>query len=140
MFTKTVRSVSLLGWRSPAQQHFTKQTRMLSTDRWVIKSPYKDIEIPDKSFPKFIFDIQENFTEKVAYVNGITGESLTHGEFRDQCMKLASALVRIGVQQGDVVAIVSPNIPEYCVTLVGVAAMGGINTTINCTYTPEEIA
>ncbi|CAL4111307.1 unnamed protein product, partial [Meganyctiphanes norvegica] len=139
----SVRSFSRLGLRCLSQHKNVQHFRSISTvnnQKGIIKSPYRDIEIPDKSFPNFIFDLQENFIDNIAFVNGLTGESLTHGMFRDQCMRLASALRRHGLQQGDVVAIVSPNIPEYAITLVGVAAMGGINTTINSTYTPEEIA
>lgn len=139
MIIRSIRSFSLLGSRCLTSIN-SNQKKAFSTHKWIIQSPYKNIMIPDKSFPQFIFDLQEHFTEKVAFVNGMTGESLTHGEFRDKSMKLASALTRLGLQKGDVVAIISPNVTEFMITFVGVAAMGGINTTINCTYTPGEIA
>ncbi|ROT80532.1 hypothetical protein C7M84_000768 [Penaeus vannamei] len=73
-------------------------------------------------------------------VNGLTGQSITHGEFQTLSKRLGSALTRLGMKQGDVLGIVSPNCPEFALTFFGVASIGGINTTVNCTYTAVEIA
>jgi acyl-CoA synthetase (AMP-forming)/AMP-acid ligase II len=54
--------------------------------------------------------------------------------------KCGSALLRRGFKQKDVLAVVLPNIPEYPIVLYGVIAIGGIATTLNPTYTVDEIA
>ncbi|XP_068239420.1 uncharacterized protein [Palaemon carinicauda] len=55
-------------------------------------------------------------------------------------MRLGSALTRLDVTRGDVVAIVSPNCPEFAISFFAVSSIGAVNTTINCTYTADEIA
>ncbi|XP_045602015.1 uncharacterized protein [Procambarus clarkii] len=70
----------------------------------------------------------------------MTGNSYTFAEFRDLSMRLGSALTRLDIGHGDVVAIVSPNCPEFPIAFFGVASVGAVNTTINSTYTAEEIA
>ncbi|KAK7076224.1 hypothetical protein SK128_028319, partial [Halocaridina rubra] len=73
-------------------------------------------------------------------VNGLTHESITFGEFRDSCIRLGSALKRLDVAQKDVVALVSPNCPEFVISFFAIGSIGATTTTINCTYTAEEIA
>ena len=67
-------------------------------------------------------------------VDGISGHSITHAEFREQCRRLGSALTRLDVTKGDVVGLVSPNCPEFPVTFFGVASIGATVTTVNSTY------
>ncbi|XP_076034360.1 uncharacterized protein LOC143021048 isoform X2 [Oratosquilla oratoria] len=109
-------------------------------DDWVIQSPYSDVEIPDVSFSNYIFEAQEQFPDKTAMVDGLTGATWTHGEMLDMSIRLASGLHRLGLHQGDVLGIVSPNCPEFGLVFCATAALGAINTTVNCTYTAEEIA
>lgn len=54
--------------------------------------------------------------------------------------KVASALVRRGLKKGDVVAIYSPNIPEYPIIFFGTIMAGGTVTTCNPLYTAKELA
>src|SRR5262249_37664569 len=44
-----------------------------------------------------------------------------------------------GFKKGDVLAIYSPNLPEYAVVFLAVASLGGINTTANPLYTADEL-
>ena len=44
------------------------------------------------------------------------------------------------MKKGEVLAIYSPNLPEYAVAFHGVSVAGGVSTTINPLYTPEELA
>jgi acyl-CoA synthetase (AMP-forming)/AMP-acid ligase II len=52
---------------------------------------------------------------------------------------MAGGLMARGFTKDDVFAIMAPNLPEYAIAFHGVAAAGGINTTINPTYTAEEV-
>jgi len=49
-------------------------------------------------------------------------------------------LTERGFARGDVFAIYCPNLPEYAVAFLAVAALGGIVTTINPLYTADELA
>jgi acyl-CoA synthetase (AMP-forming)/AMP-acid ligase II len=44
-----------------------------------------------------------------------------------------------GLRKGDVAAILLPNVPEYAMIVLGVAAAGGVVTTVNPLMTGEEI-
>lgn len=68
----------------------------------------------------------------------MTGHSITHGEFRDQCFRLGSALTRLDVAKGDVVGLISPNCPEFAITMCGLASIGAITTTVSSAYLAGE--
>jgi acyl-CoA synthetase (AMP-forming)/AMP-acid ligase II len=44
------------------------------------------------------------------------------------------------MRKGDVFALMLPNVPEFATPFYGVLAAGGVVTTINPLYTPDEIA
>ena len=48
---------------------------------------------------------------------------------------MASGLTRLGIQKGDVVAVVSPNSPDFAVMFYGLLQLGAVITTINPDYT-----
>ena len=49
--------------------------------------------------------------------------------------RVSSSLVKSGLQKGDVVTMFSPNCPEFAITYLAVAAMGGIVSALNPVYT-----
>lgn len=106
----------------------------------ILRSSIADIEIPRQNYADFIFQGLERVIDHTALVCGMSGRSYTYGDFQAYALKLASALTRRGFQKGDVFAIISPNIPEFTITYLAVAAIGGIVTTASPLYTSEEIA
>src|SRR6476660_2123752 len=102
------------------------------------KSPYPDIAIPDVSLPALLFERARRFPGKTAFVDAPTGRSYTYAEWAELSRRAAAGLARQGLRKGDVLAIYSPNLPEYAIAFHAVAVAGGINTTINPTYTVEE--
>src|SRR4029453_6824221 len=52
----------------------------------------------------------------------------------------AAGLAARGLPKGDVLAIYSPNLPEYAVAFHAVASLGAITTTVNPLYTSDELA
>ncbi|WP_272006735.1 AMP-binding protein [Roseovarius sp. ZX-A-9] len=54
-----------------------------------------------------------------------------YGEYHDRCTRLASALSAMGVESGDVVATILPNIPAQAEAHFGVPATGAVLNTIN---------
>ena len=61
-------------------------------------------------------------------------------QIRSLARKFASALIRRGLKKGDVVAIYSPNVLEYCIVFFGTILAGGIVTTCNPLYTAKELS
>ena len=56
---------------------------------------------------------------------------LTYNEYHARASRLASALVKVGVASGDVVATILPNIPAQAEAHFGVPACGAVLNTIN---------
>ncbi len=102
-------------------------------------SPIADIHIADQSITQRVFAGLENRPDAVVLTDGPTGRSITAAAFIDQVKQLAGGLTAAGFGAGHTVALMAPNIPEYCVIFHAVAWAGGTITTLNPTYTDHEI-
>jgi acyl-CoA synthetase (AMP-forming)/AMP-acid ligase II len=105
-----------------------------------LASPYPDVEIPNLSVPDFVLAAGADRPGSPALVDGITGETITHGELAAYVDRFAAALHEAGLRKGDVVAVFSPNTIWYPVVFHGIAKAGCIMSPINALYQPEEIA
>ena len=105
----------------------------------IVRSPYPDIEVPTSSLYSFVYKDFAKYGSKVALVRGETGREYTFNEIDELTSKFSSSLRRHGFQQGDVLALVSPNLPEYAAVLFGTLAAGGAVCTCNPTYSVDEL-
>jgi acyl-CoA synthetase (AMP-forming)/AMP-acid ligase II len=105
-----------------------------------LASRFPDVEIPELSVPQFVLAGAAERADRPALVDGLSGETITHGELAFYVERMAAALAARGVGKGDVVAVFSPNTIWYPVVFHGIAAAGGVISPINALYTPEEIA
>ncbi|MBV2358707.1 AMP-binding protein [Thalassococcus sp. CAU 1522] len=64
----------------------------------------------------------------------------TYAEYLDRCTRLASALAGLGVEPGDVVATILPNIPAQAEAHFGVPACGAVLNAINTRLDPDTVA
>ncbi|MCF6444006.1 AMP-binding protein [Nereida sp. MMG025] len=64
----------------------------------------------------------------------------TYAAYYERCTRLASALVKIGIKPGDVVATVLPNIPAQVEASFGVPACGAVLNTINTRLDIDTVA
>ncbi|MCY4310922.1 MAG: AMP-binding protein, partial [Rhodospirillaceae bacterium] len=65
---------------------------------------------------------------------------ISYVEWRDQSRRFANALLDLGLERGDVVAIQYPNHPEFLIAFLGVAMMGGVLCTLHMPYRAGEMA
>lgn len=105
----------------------------------IFRSPYADVTIPEISLSEQVFRRASRFGAKPALVDGVTGRAISYAELPRIVHRAAAGLARRGLRKGDVLAIYSPNVPEYAVAFHAVAMLGGINTTINPLSTSEEV-
>lgn len=105
----------------------------------IIKSPYPDIEIRDMSITERVLEGIGTDPDRVILVDGPSGREVTAGQFVGGVKALAGGLTERGFGKGKVVALMAPNLPEYCIIFHGVAWAGGTITTINPTYTAHEV-
>jgi acyl-CoA synthetase (AMP-forming)/AMP-acid ligase II len=104
-----------------------------------LASRYPDVEIPELSVPQFVLAGAAERADRPALIDGLSGETITHGELASYVERLAAALHARGLRKGDVVAVFSPNTIWYPVVFHGIAAAGCIISPVNALYTPEEI-
>jgi acyl-CoA synthetase (AMP-forming)/AMP-acid ligase II len=105
----------------------------------IYRSPYPDVTIPDVSLHECALRHCERLRDRPALIEGPTGRVMTYGQLHDGVERLAASLSRRGFGKGDVLAVYSPNLPEYAIVLYAVSMLGGISTTANPTYTAEEL-
>ena len=103
------------------------------------KSPCPDVEIPAVPLHEFVLDALRAQGSRPAIIDGPTGRTLTAGQIVGAVERCAAGLAKRGLRKGDVLAILSPNLPEYAIVFLGVSRAGGVLTTMNPLYTAEEV-
>lgn len=104
----------------------------------IVTSTFPDVELTDKTVTQRVFEgIDPDMT---ILVDGPSGREVTGADFIAGVKALAGGLAARGIGPGICVAIMAPNIPEYCIAFHAVAWAGGTVTTINPTYTAHEVA
>ena len=68
------------------------------------------------------------------------GRRQTWAQTRERVYRLASALVRRGVQRGDTVSVLAPNTPAMLEAHFGIPLSGAVLNAINCRLDAEGIA
>jgi long-chain acyl-CoA synthetase len=68
------------------------------------------------------------------------GAQLTFGEIKERTDKFATALVQLGVKQGDRIGVMLPNCPQYLIAAFAVLRLGAIVVNVNPLYTARELA
>jgi long-chain acyl-CoA synthetase len=66
-------------------------------------------------------------------------QTLTWRQFRDQVLRLAAALVRLGLEPGDRVALMLPNRMEHVLADQAVVHAGGVPVTFYATLAADQI-
>lgn len=103
-------------------------------------SPFPDVAIPDQTITQRVFANLETRPDETVLTDGPSGRSMTASAFMAQVKSLAGGLTAAGFGAGKTVALMAPNMPEYCVVFHAVAWAGGTITTLNPTYTAPEVA
>jgi acyl-CoA synthetase (AMP-forming)/AMP-acid ligase II len=103
-------------------------------------SPFPDVALTDQTITERVFAGLIDRPEDVVLTDGPSGRTMTAKAFMDQVKQFAGGLTAAGYGAGKTVALMAPNIPEYCVIFHGVAWAGGTITTLNPTYTGPEVA
>jgi fatty-acyl-CoA synthase len=85
----------------------------------------------------FIKRSVEVYPNKLAVVNG--NQRFTYSQFNQRVNQLASALKNIGIQQGDKVAFICPNIPPMLEAHFAVPMIGASLVSINIRLSSKEV-
>lgn len=105
----------------------------------IVRAPEEPLLFPEVSLTRFLLEGAERWGEKPAFIDASSGRTLTFRGWANAVRRTAAGLAIRGMRKGDVFAIYSPNVPEYAIAFHAVSLIGGISTTINPTYTVEEL-
>src|SRR6476646_4537416 len=104
------------------------------------RSNFPDVSIPEVPYSPFILQHAAEWKDRPVFIDGPSGRTLTHGQVAGGARLAAAGLSQRGFKKGDVFAIFLPNLPEYAIAFHAVVMVGGIVTTANPLYTPDELA
>ena len=102
-----------------------------------------DLPDPDPGavpVPDFLLEHAARFGDKPALIDGPTGRAVSYRQLAGGVGRVAAALAARGFGKGDVLALSSPNLPEYAVAMYGAMAAGGVVTGANPLLTAGELA
>ena len=105
----------------------------------IFQSPHPPIVVPEQSFSDYLLGFLGDRRDKPAFIEGPSGRSVPYGQLRDQARAAARGLAARGLGRGGVVAICSPNVPEYATAFVAAGMAGGCSTTLNPLSTDDEL-
>nr|CAI5829801.1 unnamed protein product [Callosobruchus analis] len=95
-----------------------------------------DLVIPRTSLHEFFYEQTEKYHKYTAVECSETGRKYSYLEVRSKARNLSKYLIKkLKLQKGDVVAILSPNVPEYMITCLGILEAGLVITSMNPIYT-----
>jgi acyl-CoA synthetase (AMP-forming)/AMP-acid ligase II len=106
----------------------------------IVHAPEPPIQVPDVPLTPLLLARAEALGDKPALIDGPSGRTYTFAQWAGAVRAAAAGLARRGLGKGDVLAIFSPNVPEYAIAFHAVSLIGGIVTTINPLYTAAELA
>jgi acyl-CoA synthetase (AMP-forming)/AMP-acid ligase II len=89
---------------------------------------------------QFLLEHARALGDKPALVDGPSGRALSYRQLAEGVERVAAGLAARGFGPGDVLAISSPNLPEYALALYGAMAAGGAVTGANPLLTAGELA
>ena len=93
---------------------------------------------PDISLPQVLTDSARRYPDRQALE--FYGRCLTYRELEDCIERFAAALIELGVQKGDRVAVMLPNVPQAVIAYFGALKAGACVVQTNPLYVSREIA
>jgi 4-coumarate--CoA ligase len=103
-------------------------------------SPLPDVVIPDVTITDHVLREAGRVSDRPALIDGPSGRTYTYAQFAGAVKAFAGGLQAKGLGPGGTIALMSPNIPEFAIVFHGAAVAGVTVSTINPTYTTEEVA
>ncbi len=97
-------------------------------------------DIDPTQYPSLVALIEEAFgkyADRVAY--SFMGKDVRYAETDAESRALAAYLQGLGLQRGDRVAIMMPNVPQYPATVAAVLRAGYVVVNVNPLYTAREL-
>lgn len=96
------------------------------------------IDQPKLTFPELISaSVKKNYDRDALAFAGET--ALSYGELEDQVYALIAFLEKIGIKQGEKVAVLSANMPNWGITYLAITYMGAVAVPLLPDFHPNDI-
>ncbi|MFL5799684.1 MAG: long-chain-fatty-acid--CoA ligase [Actinomycetota bacterium] len=96
---------------------------------------------PEKNLFSVLAESAERHPDAPAVVWGVPGgKTLTYSQLLSETERFSAALAGLGVKQGDRVALILPNCPQYVIAYYATVRIGGVIVGNNPLYTARELA
>ena len=108
---------------------------------WLVQYPQGvPAEVTADAYPSLVALMQESF-ERHRHLPAyrFMGRTLTFGELDEQSRALAGWLQAQGLQRGDRVAVMLPNVPQYPIAVAAILRAGLVVVNVNPLYTAREL-
>ncbi len=92
----------------------------------------------DETFPDVLDRMCKEFPDQYAFRYTELDYTRTYPQFRDDVDTFARALIAMGVQRGDHVAIWATNVPAWFITFWATTKIGAVLVTVNTAYKIHE--
>lgn len=107
----------------------------------VVKSDSKDIVIPDITLPELIYSKIGGYSNLIATESAKSGKTYTFDQIAIKSRNLSKHLrQKFKLEDGDVIAFLLPNLPEFVICFLGALEARLTVTTMNHMYTADEIS
>ena len=94
-----------------------------------------DVELSDLPLTDYVFEHAHRWPDRPALIDGLTGMALSYGELVGAVRRAAAGFAARGVAKGDVMAVCTPNRPEFVIAYHAALAAGGVVTAASPTAT-----
>ncbi|WNS74526.1 AMP-binding protein [Bacillus sp. DTU_2020_1000418_1_SI_GHA_SEK_038] len=113
---------------------------MVTNKPWLQTYPEEipsSLTYPNQPVQDYLKKAADDHPEKIAI--HFMGKEFTYRTIYELSLKLASYLQELGIEKGDRVAIMLPNIPQAVISYYGILMAGGIVVQTNPLYTEREL-
>src|SRR5262245_35022927 len=95
------------------------------------------LEYPAVTLHGLLEHTAEHYPERLATI--FLGAKLSYRALNEAANRFAHALLHLGLQQGDRVALMLPNCPQFLIAFYGALKAGAVVAAMNPLYTPREL-
>lgn len=92
------------------------------------------------SLPHFLLSHLPSPPSKPAFVDAITGETLTYSSLHKLTISMANSLRSLGLNRGDVVLVLSPNSLHFPALSLAILSLGAVFSPANFLHTRSELS
>lgn len=105
----------------------------------IFTGPRPRVTVPDLTLTAFVLERAQEYGDTLAVTDAAGTRGYTYTQLAAAVRRAAAGLVARGFGPGDVLAMLSPNVPEYPIAFHAAALVGGSVVVLNPLDTPDDL-